>query len=246
MQCSLKRSVDMTGLERPGDAAGIVPISIVSSSRLFREGLARLLAPFTTIRVIGDYAGNSSGRNFERKPEGLIVLLDAGIGLQLITEWTQTLRESSPAAQILVLELADDYEPILACIEAGANGYLLQGASGLDVVKAIHEVSEQRARCSPDVTARLFQRLAASRTISIQPSAKSELLTPRELEVLQCVALDWTNQQIANHLVVDLSTVKHHVHNILEKLQLRHRWAAVRLAQQRGWLSGLEHASTGS
>jgi DNA-binding NarL/FixJ family response regulator len=61
-------------------------------------------------------------------------------------------------------------------------------------------------------------------------------LTQRELEVLRYVNLDYSNQQIAELLTIEIRTVKHHVHNILQKLQLRHRWDAARLAVEQGWL----------
>jgi DNA-binding NarL/FixJ family response regulator len=214
----------------------VIPVSVVSNSRLLREGLVRLLGSFEKVNVIAEYARESLVAACKRNPPGHVVLLDGGIGQPAAIQWTQALRALSPPAQVLVLELADDYERILACIEAGANAYLLQGASVEDVMQAVDDASLQRARCSPEMTAHLFRRLAASTSPPTRSPAELSVLTLRELEVLRCIAMDWSNQEIASHLVIELSTVKHHVHKILEKLQSSHRWAAVQVAQERGWL----------
>jgi two-component system, NarL family, nitrate/nitrite response regulator NarL len=213
------------------------PVSIVSNSLLLREGLAALLGAHTQLRLVASFPGQPVNVAARANPAGHVVLVDNTIGHQASIDWTLGLSHLTPPALVLVLELVDDFDHILGCIEAGASGYLLQGASTQNLVDAIVDAGSQRANCPPEVTARLFHRLAASRNCTKPPPNIVATLTARELEVLHYIALDCTNQQIACHLVVELSTVKHHVHNILEKLQLRHRWAAVEVAQDNGWLT---------
>jgi two-component system nitrate/nitrite response regulator NarL len=165
-----------------------------------------------------------------------VVLLDGGIGVEAALRWTRYWRGLEPPAAVLVLELLDDAALILDCIEAGACGYTVRGASAGEVTEAILRVQRGAAACSPEVAARLFARLAALSAARTPTVPAGIPLTARELEVLRCIAADCSNQEIAERLVLQLSTVKHHVHNILEKLSLRHRWDAVRLASEQGWL----------
>jgi DNA-binding NarL/FixJ family response regulator len=218
-------------------AADVIPVSIVSNSCLLRDGLARLLTPHAQLNIFARYPGQPITTSSWPNPVGHQVLLDATVGQQQSINWIRALRQLSPPAHVVVLELADDCDCILACIEAGATAYLPLGASVQDVVQAIQDAHMDRARCSPEITALLFNRLAANTASACPPVDVLMPLTARELEVLHDIALDYTNVQIARHLVIELSTVKHHIHSILEKLQLSHRWAAVQMAQERGWLT---------
>jgi DNA-binding NarL/FixJ family response regulator len=127
---------------------------------------------------------------------------------------------------------------MVMCIEAGAGGYTCYGASAAEVAAAIRSIRQGTAVCTPDVTARVFARLEALGSVSAQPLTFKAPLTARELEILGYIAQDYSNQAIAELLVIEVCTVKHHIHNILEKLQLRHRHEAARYASDRGWLNG--------
>jgi DNA-binding NarL/FixJ family response regulator len=146
---------------------------------------------------------------------------------------------------VLAVELPDDTELILDCIEAGVSAYTLRGASAAEVAEAISGVRGNRANSDPRITAGVFARLAAlADQTAHEPARATPVLTPRELEVLHHLSLDRTNKEIAVRMVIEVRTVKHHVHSILQKLKLRHRWDAVRLARERGWLD-VDPRSTG-
>jgi len=123
----------------------------------------------------------------------------------------------------------------LSCIEAGAHGYALQGASSAEVIQVIEQVHRGVAHCSPEVTAKLFARLTQLKTV--QQSIEKPALTCRELEVLHYIAKDYSDRGIASALVIEVRTVKHHVHNILRKLNVKHRRDAAQLAINNGWLN---------
>lgn len=223
---------------RPDDMAEQslpVPISIVSNSCLLREGLPGLLASHLSVEIMGSYGAEPLPTDTSFSLARHIVLLDSGIGSNLATAWTRYWRSISPPAAVVVLELANDSSAILNCIEAGAVGYTLQGADVAEVAATIRRVQEGTVLCTPQVTAQLFARLAEPR-LPPGPPALLVRLTPRELEVLRCIARDYSNQEIADALVIEVRTVKHHVHNILEKLKLRHRWDAARVAVEQGWI----------
>jgi two-component system nitrate/nitrite response regulator NarL len=214
-------------------------LSIVTNSQLLREGLITLLAAHLNFTLCGSY---NSELGIPPAPPGLkgeIVLLDGNLEPGKLTGWIQRWRGLDPPTLVVVMELTDDAELVLTCIEAGANGYTLRGASVAELAEVIRQVRQGVASCSPQITARLFARLKAYSAASVTSSILNQpevLLSQRELEILGYIAADYSNQQIADKLVISVCTVKHHVHNILEKLKLRHRWDAVRFAAEQGWL----------
>jgi two-component system, NarL family, nitrate/nitrite response regulator NarL len=214
-----------------------IAISIVSRSLLLRDGLVSLLSKHLSLTLVGTYTGELNVTADLPNPPGHVVLLDSGIGRDLAMAQTRQWRSMSPPARVLVLELNDDVQAILDCIEAGAGGYTLQGASPADVATAIMQIRRGEAICTPQVTAQLFARLEGRKDTAFQPPAYAIPLTPRELEVLNCLAKGMSNKEIAAKLVIELYTVKHHVHHILEKLSVTHRWDAVRYARAQGWFT---------
>jgi two-component system nitrate/nitrite response regulator NarL len=213
-----------------------VALSIVSNSQLLREGLTLLLTPHLDLRLVGSYPSVVSPAAVLPNPSGHVVLLDGSIGRPAVVAWTHRWRALTPAAPVLVLELANDVEVILGCIEAGAKGYTLQGASAQEVAEAVRLLQQGLALCGPDVAAEVFRRLADYAGAEAHPSLPPIPLSERELQVLSYIAANYSNQRIAEALVIEVRTVKHHVHNILEKLHLHHREDAARLASGQGWL----------
>jgi len=218
----------------------VVHVSLVSNSRLLYDGLAVLLARYMQALMVASYTGYSHTDlppDISKLSKSHVVLIDAAIGQEAAIRWIHHWRSVSPSLLVIVLDMYNDLEFIFACVEAGASGYSLQGSSITELIEAIKLAQQGGAICSPQVTATLFARLAAYRTTEVQEKTSPKIpLTQRELEVLQCIANDYSNQEIAEKLVIQAHTVKHHVHNILDKLKLRHRWDAARLAADQGWL----------
>ncbi len=213
-----------------------IPVSVISNSRLICEGLPVLLSEYLALRVVDCYGGEPVTTRPLPNPDGHLVLLDSGVGARTAAAWTAYWRDRADPARVLLLELADDVEQILACVEAGASGYTLRGASPREIAETIHLLAEGKTACSPRVAARLFERVRelAARTQSLE--SRFNPLTVREVEVLERVALGHSNEEIAADLVITLRTVKHHIHNILRKLDAPRRGEAARVARQRGWI----------
>ena len=222
--------------EQAAPAQKMIALSVVSNSRLMREGLVTLLRAHIHVWLAGAYSGEPDIETALANPADHVVLLDSGVGQEAACAWTRLWTGLTPPARVIVLELLNDADLIVSCIEAGAGGYTLRGASVAEVADAILQVRSGAARCSSEVAARLFARVALLSAARPPFPAGPSPLTPRELEVLRCIAADYSNQEIAERLVLQVATVKHHVHNILDKLHLRHRWDAARLAIERGWL----------
>jgi DNA-binding NarL/FixJ family response regulator len=213
-----------------------IPISIVSNSSILREGLAKLLSECIDIRLIGIYTSEADWNDSVLNPTGHMIMLDTGIGLEQAIACTQFWRTRTPPAHVIVLELVNDVNTIIQCIEAGASGYSLQGAPIDEVAAVMRRVRQGEVTCSPEVTAQLFARLEARSKENAPFTPPGIPLTTRELEVLACIADGMSNREIADHLVIAVHTVKHHIHSILTKLELDHRREAARLAIRRGWI----------
>lgn len=216
-------------------AAETVAISIVSNSLLLSDGLFTLLANRVQVHAVAHYYASSPMESRLPNPIGHTVLIDGNIGHKMVQAWTHHWRTCAPPANVLVLEVVNDIELIVDCIASGVGGYTLQGESVDEVVRVITEVQQGVTLCSPEVTGRLCARLVAAHQIISELTIGESPLTPREIEVLHYVDQNLSNREIAERLVIEVRTVKHHVHNILEKLQLNNRREAARHAAQHGW-----------
>jgi DNA-binding NarL/FixJ family response regulator len=133
------------------------------------------------------------------------------------------LGESRAGIAVLALGVPETESHVLACAKAGAAGYIPREGSLQDLLDGIRQVARGEAHYSPRLVAILLQRFTA-RDTRREPAV--ERLTVRELEIVQLIDQGLTNREIAAQLFIELATVKNHVHNILEKLQLRGRTEA--------------------
>lgn len=210
-------------------------ISIVSHSHLLREALALLIQNQWSIDIYHCHPGEVDPVSRISQLNQHLVLLDSSIGHSTVLAQIQKWRSLQLVPYIVVLEIKDNADIILDCIEAGAHGYALQGASSAEVLQIIKQVYQGTVHCPPEITAKLFDRLTRSK--KIQHSQSKPGLTRRESEVLHCIARGCSDRDIAAELVIEVRTVKHHVHNILRKLNVKHRWDAAQLAVNNGWLN---------
>lgn len=214
-----------------------IRIFIVDDLRLLREGLVSLLAEQDDITVIG--AAASGNKALEKitalRPE--VALIDIGRPGKDGLTVTHALRREAPEVKVLILGMPDLTDDIMACIEAGAAGYVLKEASFDSLVDTIRAVHRGESFCSPRMAASLFSRIAelASAHLPRLPQ-RSLKLTARELDILHEIAQGLSNKEIAQRLFIEPQTVKNHVHNILDKLQLHTRLEAVHYARERSLL----------
>jgi two-component system NarL family response regulator len=135
--------------------------------------------------------------------------------------------DRTPRTKVLALGLAEDNrQDVLHYIEAGAAGYILKDSSLQEFLDVIRLAQRGEARVSTGMAGAMIERLSslARMFVAAETRLSGDIrLTSRELEVLQCIGQGLTNQEIAAHLVVEVGTVKNHVHNILEKLSVSNR-----------------------
>ena len=202
---------------------------IVSASRLLYEGLTMALGQYVEFVVAAIYDGAVLP---EEKIHGAhMVLLDGNLRRQRIFSWLTYWRTQQIPS--VVLELPDDPSTIVDYLQAGASAYCLQGVPVAEVAATVRSVFLCSVSFSAAVTTELCSRLWTLGTPGKQVTPELAL-TPRELEILRCVAAGMSNQEIADTLVIHILTVKNHVHNILRKLNLSRRWDAARFAMEAG------------
>lgn len=207
-------------------------ILVLSAVRLLRDAIARALdgEGFSAVRFASpltlpdDWADTA--------PD--VVLADVGSPQML--ERMRQVSALFPRARIIAFGVDDNEADVLACAEAGAAGFLVRESGPADLRLAIDSVIRDELICSPRVAAALLRRAArvAAHTglsSSVRASASDSTPTPtrltaRERQVLALVDRGMSNKEIGAALHISVATVKHHVHNILEKLQVRRRWAA--------------------
>src|SRR5207247_422412 len=145
-----------------------------------------------------------------------------------------TQRNTADAVQVQILasRMVDDDDSVFAALRVGACGYLLRGAEGRETLQAIHVVSTGEAIFSPAIARRLMQYFGAPRS----PSSSQPFpdLTEREREVLALIAHGYTNQAIAEQLVISPKTVRNHISSIFSKLQVTSRLEAILRAKDAG------------
>jgi DNA-binding NarL/FixJ family response regulator len=209
----------------------------VDDLRLLREGLVALLTEQDDITVIGTAASGSKALAKIKELQPDVALIDIGTPGKDGLAVTQALRQEVPAVKVIILGMPDLNEEIMACIEAGAAGYVLKEATIDYLVETIRAVHGGESFCSPRLAASLFSRIAELVSERQPAIAQSVIkLTAREVEIIKEIAEGLSNQEIAQRLFIQPQTVKNHIHNILDKLQLHNRLEAVHYARERNLL----------
>jgi len=147
-------------------------------------------------------------------------------------EATQRIVSENPAINILILTMFDDDQSVFAALRAGARGYILKGVKHDEMLRAVRAVASGEAIFSPDIAQRMMTFFA-----EVQPVDSSRAfpdLKIREREVLDLLARDYKNADIADELIISPKTVRNHVSNILSKLQVADRREAGSIARDAG------------
>jgi two-component system NarL family response regulator len=214
-----------------------IRVFIVDDNRLLREGLVSMLAEQEGLVVIGAAASGRKALEQIRSLRPEVTLIDIGMPGKDGIEVTQELRRDLPEVKVVILGMVDVTDEIMACIEAGAAGYVLKEASFDYLVETIRSVHRGESFVSPQMAASLFSRIAELAGERLPRIARSSIkLTGRELEIINLIAEGLPNKEIAYRLSIEEQTVKNHIHNILDKLQLHNRLEAVQYARERNLL----------
>jgi two-component system nitrate/nitrite response regulator NarL len=208
-------------VSQPGAAAGLI---IASSVRLVREGIAATLHRREGVAVLEAVTLDAQGiaRIVAAEPD--VVLVDLGHADAIAT--ARLLRTAAPQAKLVAFALDEIDANVFACAAAGFSGYIPRESSAEEMHRAIVDVMDGRMQCAPHIAAAMFRRLA-DLLRTADPRASLPSLTSREGEILALAEAGRTNKEIARDLAISCATVKNHMHNILQKLQVTRRGQAV-------------------
>jgi two-component system nitrate/nitrite response regulator NarL len=208
---------------------------IVDNNVLFREGLTNLLEKEAGIKVVGSFGSVFEAVSSVAHLEPDIILIDSDLPDLDESNGIQTLRLQRPQVQVALMSSHASEELLLYAVRNGARGYLIKNSSLTRFMAAIRAMERGEAAIPRAMVGRLLDELSR---ISLVPEQDGlSTLTQREMDVLCELGHGSTNRQIAERLDIAENTVKVHVHNILEKLNLRNRRQAARFARFEGLVS---------
>jgi len=208
-----------------------IRILITDDHAIVREGLHKLISTEPGMEVIGEAADGIQAVQMacELKPD--VILMDMVMPRMGGLEAIRKIKEECPEARILVLTSFSDDETVFPAIKAGALGYMLKNTSPNLLLSAIRDVYQGNSSMSPDIANKLMSELQRKSDLPLT----KDPLTQREMDVLKLVAQGFTNQEIADQLVISEGTVRTHVSNILSKLHLANRTQAALFALREGY-----------
>jgi DNA-binding NarL/FixJ family response regulator len=207
----------------------MIRVLIVNEVRLLADIIASVLEDEDDIEVVGCSPSFEEALELIENNHIDVVLLSLKKKKQNALLLTKRIDQASPDADLVVYGLSGAEDHILPFIEAGADGIVKEKESAKDLIRTIRLVQQKKARFSPEVTRSLIDRISELSRLNAGPKTNTlptKDLTNRELEVLACLGKNMTNKEIAEELVIEIGTVKNHVHHILKKLDVNTRGEA--------------------
>lgn len=208
-----------------------IRVLIVDDHAPFRAGLRALLTSVPEVEVAGEAENGEDAIREAAKLQPDVILMDIQMPGMNGIEATRLIYQSSPHIGVIVLTMFEDDDSVFAAMRTGARGYLLKGADQTEILRAIHSVKNGEAMFGPAIARRLINFFAQIHPHSQHPFPE---LTEREREVLDLLARGTSNAEIASALVISQKTVRNHVSNIFNKLQVADRAQAIIRARDAG------------
>jgi len=208
-------------------------VLVVDDHDLFRTGLRNLLEE-EGVNVVGEAENGETAIRLASDLTPDVVIMDLNMPGAGGVETTRRLSSLAPLSRVVVLTISADDDDVMNAVMAGACGYLLKDSSIQELIAGIRAASEGESLISPQIAAKVLQRLRAQSKDADAAEVIRAELSDRELEVLKLIANGKDNAQIARELFISPKTVKNHISNILMKLQIENRIQAAVYAVRSG------------
>ena len=213
-----------------------ISLMLVDDQHLFREGIKSLLKAHEEVQVVAEAADGQTALNKVETEAPDVVLLDLNMPGMDGMEACRRLKECSPSTRIVILTVSKELSSIMEAMKAGASGYLTKDTPSEKVVETVIRVFQEGNLLEPLLADRLLEEFV---TFSAKNEENPEAgmfasLSPREKEILKLVAEGMPNKLIASDLKISEHTVRNHISNIFQKLQVNNRTEATVLAMKQG------------
>lgn len=206
-----------------------INILLVNEIHLMGNVIAAALEDEPDINVVACVTNLDEALKIVQDKEVDVALISTRLPDHGALKLTGAISELAPTAKVLALGLTEEKKRVLRYVEAGAAGYILKDDSLDDLIENVRATVDDKVFVSPEIAAAMMERLSdlAQMFSDVENSVTDEAgLTSREIEVLELIGQGLTNQQISEQLVIEVGTVKNHVHSILEKLNVSSRGEA--------------------
>ena len=210
-----------------------ISVVIADDQALVRGGFAVMVGAAPDMNVLGEAADGAQAVALVREHHPDVVLMDIRMPKSSGIEACRAMKEVAPSSKIVMLTISDEEEDLFEAIRAGASGYLLKDIPLDEVADVVRAVHGGQSLINPSMAAKLLTEFATLNKRDQEEPAEqvpAPKLTDREMQVLKLVAKGMNNRDIAKELFISENTVKNHVRNILEKLQIHSRMEAVMIA----------------
>ena len=213
-----------------------IRLLIVDDHNLFRQGLIRILQDDDQLQIVGQAGNGQEALVQVERLQPDLVLMDLNMPVLSGPDAVRAMGERFPGIPVIMLTVSERDDDLFDAIKAGARGYLLKNVGMAELIDAIQRVQAGEAIIAPSMAVRLLEEF---RTLAQQAPPEAQVaqlggLSERETDVLRLVTQGYSNKEIADSLGLSEHTVKSHLQNILDKLQLRSRAHAAAYAVQAG------------
>lgn len=210
----------------------LVTVAIIDDNRLIREALTAMLNRLPDIEVV---AADVAGASMPAGTHPQVLLLDVGLRDQDSLRLAAALRVAHPGAKIIVMDLLPVNEEIREFVNAGVSGFVLKDATFDEFVETIRTVAAGQNVLPPRMTESLFAQIAREAGVQERAHVVEDVrMTRREREVIELIGEGLSNKEIAQRLNIATHTVKSHVRNVMEKLELHTRLQIAAHAHREG------------
>jgi two-component system, NarL family, nitrate/nitrite response regulator NarL len=203
-----------------------INLLLVNESGLIGNVISAALEDEPDIRVVASVTSADEALRVVQEKNIDVALVSTRLPEQGALKLTSAITKLAPSTKVLALGLTEEKKRVLRYVEAGATGYVLKDDSLEDLLETVRAAQDGKVFVSPEIAAAIMERLSTlAHMFSDMENNVTDTtsLTTRELEVLELIGKGFTNQLIAENLVIEIGTVKNHVHSILEKLNVRTR-----------------------
>lgn len=210
-------------------------IVIVDDHIILREGLVSLLTGQPDFEIVGEAGTVADAVTMVEECRPDLVLMDYSLPDGTGVEAMRAIMKRRPETKVIFLTIHETDDQLFEAIRAGAQGYLLKDIPAARLIEKLRNLARGKAAMSGQLVRRLMEEFTHIERPAPRDSGTFDELTPREREVLSQLVKGVSNREIAEELVISVSTVKNHVHSILQKLEVDNRHEAARLAIRHGF-----------